>query len=206
VLSIGPAAVHLPGLVAGTAVALGGMVERLNATMLEQRSLLAQKIAEHPNCVELLISLQEEDSLQWVGALAARLPRDTFLWIRRHPSVRHRPFPALPGLEGSRYDTTLASDAALQVLLERAAVHVTEYSGVTIEAAANGVPTVATNRYAQTHFAPLIPPDLFAFAEDAAAAARKVEAILAQGERSSRRVAGADLSGIVSFVERLRAR
>jgi hypothetical protein len=154
----------------------------------------------------LLISLQEEDSLEWVGALAGRLPRDTFLWIRRHPSVRHRPFPTLPGLDGSRYDATLASDAALQMLLERTAVHVTEYSGVTIEAAANGVPTVATNRYAQTHFAPLIPPDLFAFAEDAPAAARKVEEFLAQRGRSGRHVSEPDLSRIVSFVERVRAR
>ena len=205
VLSIGPTAVHLPSLVAGAAAALEGMVERLNATMLEQRSLLAQKIAQ-PNCVELLISLQEEDSLAWVGALAAQMPRDTFFWIRRHPSMRHRPPPALPGLDGSRYDTALASDAALQMLLERAAVHVTEYSGVTIEAAANGVPTVATNRYAQSHFAPLIPPDLFAFAEDAPTAARKVEAFLAQRGRSSRGVAGPDLSGIAAFVERVRAR
>jgi hypothetical protein len=85
-------------------------------------------------------------------------------------------------------------------------VHVTEYSGVTIEAAANGVPTVATNRYAQTHFAPLIPPDLFAFAEDAPAAARKVGEFLAQRGRSSRRVAGPDLSGIVSFVDQMRLR
>jgi hypothetical protein len=208
VLAVGPIALHLPELVNSTGPQFGGAVERLRKDMQSHTALLQKRAAapfgsDTRSKIEVLISPQEGDSMEWIAALAAKLPPNVFFWIRLHPSIRHQRLPAIPDLPPDRYDISLASEVSLSALLERVSVHVTQYSAVSIEAAACGVPTVATYRYADDAFQQDIPPSLFSYADSSQSAAERIAGFLREG-RQTGWAASEDLSRIPDFLNRIR--
>jgi len=87
------------------------------------------------------------------------------------------------------------------LLLERADVHLTRFSGVTLEASAMGVPTVATEAYAGDLYGRHLPREsLHVETSPHAIAARLQSLIAGRAERHVSRLP--DLGGLVPFVER----
>ena len=94
------------------------------------------------------MSLQPVDEGGWLAEIVRQFEGNIFFWIRRHASDIHRPVPALAKGGLPWLDFSIATSTFLPILLERADVHLTRFSAVTLEAAGMDVPTIATEKYA----------------------------------------------------------
>ena len=107
----------------------------------------------------------------------------------------------LPGEIAGRSDCAIASSSLLSLLLERVDVHLTRFSGVTLEAAAMGVPTVATEPYAAYLYELQLANTAVAVAQQPRAIAALLQRAIAKEWRTDAFAfpAAAELTG---FVER----
>lgn len=131
----------------------------LDGTIRAQEEALARRA--EPFRREVLISSDDANADAWIAGIVNKLPEDVFCWIRRHPAERDRPLPDAGTLDPRRCDIDLASGVLLPLLLARVDAHFTRFSAVTLEAAAMGVPTLATQPYAAALFASHVAADLF---------------------------------------------
>ena len=104
--------------------------------MAEQKDALARRVEGMTYAGEILVTLQPGDDGRWIADVAAELSIDVFLWVRTHSLDSERVLAAFPAGLAARTDVGLASSALLPLLLDRAEVHLTRFSGVTLEAAA----------------------------------------------------------------------
>lgn len=158
-LALGPVSNLLPALANAQSVSTTEQTGSLRETIRDQEEALARRA--EPFRREVLISSDDANADAWIADLVKRLPEDVFCWIRRHPAERDHPLPDADTLDSRRCDIDLASGVLLPLLLTRIDAHFTRFSAVTLEAAAMGVPTLATQPYAAALFASHVPPDLF---------------------------------------------
>ncbi|WP_417432919.1 hypothetical protein [Hoeflea sp.] len=158
-LALGPVGNLLPALARAHPATAPGHRTALDQTICNQEAALAKRAGSLQR--EVLISSDDANADAWIADLVRRLPDDTFCWIRRHPAERDRPLRGADGLDPSGYDIELASGVLLPLILSRVDAHFTRFSAVTLEAAAMGVPTLATQPYAAALFGAHVPPELF---------------------------------------------
>ena len=96
----------------------------------------------------------------------------------------------------------MATSTFLPLLLERADVHLTRFSAVTLEAAALGIPTIATDRYAADLYESRLPPGTFWIKQSAREIAEQIESLIIARTRKSH-VEWSDLSRLVPFIEKV---
>jgi hypothetical protein len=175
---------------------------KLQQLMTQQREALARRVAELSPAGEILATLQPGDDGRWIAAVLSELSIDVFLWLRTHALDGTRVLAAIPSTFAARADAGLASLAPLPLLLDRADVHLTRFSGVTLEAAAMGVPTVATETYAADLYGRHVPDGALHVETSPRAIAARIEALIA-GRAQRRASLLPELDGLVPFVRRI---
>lgn len=197
VFAAGPLGLQMNALIKareGSGVPFAATFSRL---MQEQKAALAQRV-EGGFRHELLITLQPGNDDRWVFDVVRALPQDLFVWVRLHTMDRERKL-AIPQDIAPRLDTLLGTSSLLHLLLERVAVHITGFSGVTLEAAAMGVPTIACDSYAADLYATHVPADaLYIEPTSAGVAARVLACLAAPTSRPGSRLP--ELSGLPAFL------
>lgn len=197
VFAAGPLGLQIHALIKareGSGVPFAATFSRL---MQEQKAALAQRIDggfQH----EVLITLQPGNDDRWVFDVVRALPDNVFVWVRLHTMDRERKL-TVPEDIAPRLDTLLGTSSFLHLLLERVAVHITGFSGVTLESAAMGVPTIALDAYAADLYATLVPADALYIEPTAAGIVARVLACLAgPALRPGSRLP--ELSGLPAFL------
>lgn len=197
VFAAGPLGLQLNALIKAREGSGARFSETFSHLIQEQEAALAQRV-EGRFRHELLITLQPGNDDRWVVEVMRALPDDVFVWVRLHTMDRERKL-AIPEDISHRLDTRLGTSSFLHLLLERIAVHITGFSGVTLEAAAMGVPTIALDAYAADLYAAHVPANALYIEPTSAGIAARVIACLAppvlrQGSRLP------DLSGLPAFI------
>lgn len=196
VFPVGPIGLHLPGMIMSEHPADSRLHGVLRAQLDRERDALEDYAQSFGAEREVLVSLQPGDTGAWIGALAADLPR-TLFWMRRHGSDLGNPQQAA-GTPEMEY--ALASASTLPLLLSRVSAHVTKFSAVTLEAAAVGVPTVATHPYARELYTGIVRDDLLRVERDPREAAAALRAFLAR-PRTPASMSLPDIGGVAGFLE-----
>jgi len=161
ILGVGPIALLFPGLIESLAPGDPPACATLRDVLRKQEFDLGERVRKAGAGRKVLVSLQPGDGGDWLLPLLSELP-DLFFWVRRHGwDSEATPSRRGAGL-GPRADTDLASRCFLPLLLRRASAHLTRFSAVVLEAAAMGVPSVATERYASDLYESQIPAGLLA--------------------------------------------
>jgi hypothetical protein len=201
VFAAGPLGLQLAAIVPSQATDDRATYAKLRQLMSQQRKALAERVAGLTCAGEVLVTLQPGDDGRWISDVVRELSTDAFIWLRMHALDAERVLAALPRDFVARVDVALGSSALLPLLLERAAVHLTRFSGVTLEAAAAGVPTVATEAYAADLYGRHVPEDALRIETSPPAIAAQIEALIAgRAQRRTGRLP--DLQGLVPFVDR----
>jgi hypothetical protein len=201
VFSAGPLGLQLAAIVAEQGADERKTYTRLRQMMAQQRDALVRRARASPSAGEILVTLQPGDDGRWIFEAVRELPIDVLLWVRMHALDSARVLAAVPASLAQRAEIALASSTLLPLLLERADVHLTRFSGVTLEASAMGVPTVATEAYAGDLYGRHLPQDaLYVETSPRAIAARLQSLIDGRAEKHLSRLP--DLHGLVPFVER----
>ena len=174
----------------------------LRQLMVQQKIALAQRVDGLACAGEVLATLQPGDDGRWIAHVLRELSIDVFVWLRMHSLDGERVLAAVPRHLAVRSDARLGSSAPLPLLLDRAEVHLTRFSGVTLEAAAMGVPTVATEAYAADLYKRHVPDGALYVETSPRAVAVQIETLIAaRAQRHASRLP--DLKGLVPFVERI---
>ncbi len=199
VCAAGPLGLMLPNVTSPAERAEAESYAGLRALIGHQRAQLARHVNGRQYTGEVLVSLQPGDDGRWFSDVVREMPDGVFFWIRSHGMDRA---PAnLPGEIAGRSDCAIASSSLLSLLLERVDVHLTRFSGVTLEAAAMGVPTVATEPYAAYLYELQLANTAIAVAQKPRAIAALLQRAIAKEWRTDAFAfpAAAELTG---FVER----
>jgi hypothetical protein len=201
VFAAGPLGLQLSTIVPADAVDDRATYAKLRQLMSEQKTALADRVKNVAHTGEVLVTLQPGDDGGWVSDVVRELSIDAFIWLRMHALDSERVLAALPSGSSARVDVALGSSALLPLLLERADVHLTRFSGVTLEAGAAGVPTVVTETYAEELYGRHVPEGTLHVETSARAIAAQIEALIAgQVQRKLGRLP--ELRGLVPFVDR----
>lgn len=200
VFSAGPLGLRLVAIVPDNVVDDREPYARLRRLLAEQREALARRVDGSDSAGELLVTLQPGDHGGWVADVLRQMTIDVFVWLRTHALDGGRVLAAIPPRFASRLDATLGTSAPLPLLLDRVDVHLTRFSGTTLEAAALGVPTVATEAYAADLYEQHVGPGALHVVTSAADTARKIEALIAERKRGQVTILP-DLRGLVPFVD-----
>jgi hypothetical protein len=175
---------------------------RLRQLIAQQRKALAHRVDGLSFAGEILATLQPGDDGRWIVDVLRELSIGVFVWLRMHARDGERVLSAIPANLAARADAALGSSAPLPLLLDRADVHLTRFSGVTLEAAAMGVPTVATEGYAADLYGRHVPDGALYVETSPRAIAAQIETLIAAGaRRHASRLP--DLKGLVPFVDRI---
>lgn len=180
VLAVGPIGLHMPAVLAKSHATDGPAHRMLCATFEAQHSALAAAALGASLRHEVLVSLQPGDRGEWLVPLAMEAGPDILFWVRRHGSDLSSGAAALD-LPAATFEVDLASSSALSHLLSRVGAHITRFSAVALEAAACGVPTMATEAYAEQLYARSIPAQLLQVETETKAAGQRLRQILDQG-------------------------
>jgi hypothetical protein len=199
VFAAGPLGLQLVPVLLACEPARSSFPGRLRDLTQQQRQLLAERIGPTRYAGEVLVTLQPGSAQSWILEVLAALPSNVFVWIRLHTMESERVLSIPPDL-GSRVETRLSSSTFLPLLLERVDVHITSFSGVTLEAAAMGVPTIASDPYAADLYASRMPADALAIEQTPEAIARRVATYLV-ARPPERRNHLPDLTNLVDFIE-----
>lgn len=175
---------------------------QLRQLISEQKRALARRVSDVSFAAELVVSLQPGDSGEWIFAILQELSTSVFTWIRVHAGDRGGAAPKIPPSFSRTTDCDLSGSTLLALLLDRADVHLTRFSGVTLEAAALGVPTVATDNYAANLYGRHVPKGALFIGTSTRAVAEQIELILASPrvKRAERLPSLADLAPFVRRV------
>lgn len=202
VFAAGPLGLQLATIVPDCAVDECESYARLRQLMAQQKDALAYRVNGLTRAGEVLATLQPGDDGRWIADVLHALSIDTFVWLRTHALDGKRVLSAIPPNLATRADAALGSSAPLTLLLDRVDVHLTRFSGVTLEAAAKGVPTVATEAYASDLYGPHVPDGALYVETSPPAIAAQIEALIAS--RAERHVTRLPcLEGLVSFVDQV---
>lgn len=202
VFAAGPLGMQLSAIVPDDAVDDRESYARLRQLIAQQREALARRVGGMTHAGEILATLQPGDDGRWIAEVLRALSIDVFVWLRTHALDGERVLAAIPSSLAGRADARLGSTAPLPLLLGRADVHLTRFSGVTLEAAAMGVPTVATEAYAADLYGPHVPDGALYLEASPPAIAAQIEALIAApAQRHVRRLP--DLKDLVPFVDRI---
>lgn len=200
VFAAGPLGIHLGGVISdrdrNDPQTYSRFVDLLNV----QRQSMSQRTAVGGFRAEVLVSLQPGDNGKWVEEIVRALRGEVFFWLRRHARDDHKRSLSVSRDIREFTDSEIASSALLAVLLERVDIHLTRFSAVTLEAAALGVPTIATDPYAKDLFDERLPKHMFSIAQSADAIAECIERLIAQ-KRARVRPVLPDLNRLVSFID-----
>jgi hypothetical protein len=199
-LAAGPLGLQLATLISDTRPGDPEPYSKLRGLIAQQRSQLESRLEGRSETGEVLVSLQPADDGQWLCEIVQRLP-DVFFWVRRHGSDNSQGPLRLPDPIAGRMESVLATSALLSLLLERIHVHLTRFSAVTLEAAALGIPTVATEDYAADLFMRQVKPNMLSINQGAAMIADQIRTFLTSAdERRASRLP--NLAEIVPFIDR----
>lgn len=202
VFAAGPLGLQLATIVPASTADDRKSYARLRQLIAQQRDALARRVKGLTCAGELLATLQPGDDGRWIAGVLRELSVDVFLWLRTHALDGERVLAAIPPNLAARADAGLGSSAPLPLLLDRADVHLTRFSGVTLEAAAMGVPTVATEAYAADLYGRHVPDGALYVETSPRAIAAQIEKLIAvRAQRHASRLP--DLKGLVPFVERI---
>jgi hypothetical protein len=202
VFAAGPLGLQLATIVPDRAADDREPYARLRQLMAQQKDALAHRVDGLTYAGEVLATLQPGDDGRWIADVLRELSIDVFVWLRTHALDGERVLAAIPPSLAARADAALGSSAPLTLLLDRADVHLTRFSGVTLEAAAMGVPTVATEAYASALYGPHVPDGALCVETSPRAIAAQIEALITtRAQRRVKRLPG--LEGLVPFVDRI---
>ncbi len=202
VFAAGPLGLRLAAIVPEGATDDRESYAKLRQLMTQQSDALARRVKGLTCAGELLVTLQPGDGGGWIFDIMRELSIDVFLWLRMHARDGERILAAVPPQLAACVDVALGSSALLPLLLDRADVHLTRFSGATLEAAALGVPTIATEAYATDLYGRYVADNALYVETSPRAIALQIEALIAGRARS--RVSGLpDLRGLVPFVDRI---
>ncbi len=200
VLSIGPIGLHLPSLFAQNHQTDLPSHKTLREQLEAQISVLAAHALEAKTTHEILVSLQPGDEARWLSRAAQQIP-DCLFWVRRHGADLSEPLPELAFSGTANIEFELASKSVLPLLLDRVDLHLTRFSAVALEAAACGVPTLATESYAHQLYEQHISSQLLNIEADEAALPEAIRQLLAQNTGEKHQDLP-DIEQIVPFLER----
>jgi hypothetical protein len=178
-LAVGPIGLHLPDVVAEVHATDRPGHETLRRALASQRDALGAHARDVEARREILVSMQPGDDGRWLARLAPHLPPGTLLWLRRHGADLGRADRRVAVERPAVTESALASSSALGVLLARVDVHLTRFSALTLEAAAAGVSTFATDPYAAQLFSDRVPPGLLEVEPDPDQLGTRIERYLA---------------------------
>jgi hypothetical protein len=178
---------------------------RFRELVLQQRALLAERTRGMMNAHEIVVSLQPGDDGLWLVDVARLATSTIFFWVRHHTKDSGRAPLRFPDDLVSRIEHRLASSVLLSELLARADVHLTRFSGVTLEAAAMGVPTIATEDYAADLYRQRVPKGAIRIRRAAADIAAEINAMIAT-KPLKQATELRDIRGMVPFVNKFRSR
>jgi len=200
VLSIGPIGLHLPSIFTQNHEADLPPHKALSKQLTAQIAKLATHARKSKTTHEILVSLQPGDDARWLARAALQNP-DCLFWVRRHGADLSYPLPELASSKAPNIEFELASKSVLPLLLDRVGLHLTRFSAVALEAAACGVPTLATEPYALALYERHISPQLLTMEADEEALPEAIGKLLAENVSEKHRPLP-DIEQIVPFLER----
>jgi len=159
VLPVGPVGLHLLGVFEKQFETDKPPHKALGLKFQAQRKALDVHARQTGLAREILVSLQPGDSGNWLKPVVKALP-DCLFWVRRHGADSHLSYRDIADINPRQIEVDLASSSILPLLLDRVDLHLTRFSAVTLEAAAWGVPTLATEMYARKLYHPTVDADL----------------------------------------------
>ena len=201
VFAAGPLGLQLSTIVPAGAADDRASYAALRRLMSDQKAALIDRVKRVAHSGEVLVTLQPGDDGRWVSDVVRELSIDAFIWLRMHALDSERVLATLPSGSSARVDVALGSSVLLPLLLDRADVHLTRFSGATLEASAAGVPTVATETYAAELYGRHVPEGALHVETSPRAIAAQIEVLVAG--RAQRRLSRLpELRGLVQFVDR----
>jgi hypothetical protein len=201
VFAAGPLGLQLAAIVPANAVDDRPTYAMLRQLLSEQTQALADRVKNTKYAAEILVTLQPGDSGRWIADVLRELPIEVFIWLRTHALDAERVLAVLPPDCVNRTDVALGSSVLLPPLLDRVDLHLTRFSGVTLEAAAAGIPTLATEGYAADLYGPHVPEGSLYIETSPGSIASRIEAVIV--DRAQRHISRLpDLGGLVPFVDR----
>jgi hypothetical protein len=204
VFAAGPLGIHLGTVVSGRHPNDPPSYDRFLDLLDAQRHALIQRVGESRLRADVIVSLQPGDDGMWLEEIMRAFRGEVFFWVRRHARDSHKNFSPFSSDVAASAEYAIATSVFLPILLERADIHLTRFSAVTLEAAGLGVPTIATDIYAEDLFRERLPKDMFSIEQGPAAIVARIERLIAQ-KQVRVHAAPPDLNRLVSFVDSITA-
>jgi len=185
VLAMGPIGLHLPAIMSLPHASDQAAQHAFRAALTRQAEELKAYAEQVGARKEVLVSLQPGDDGSWLRSFASENRHGVLFWVRRHGADLLDPAHPKEIPVTGMIEAELASTCALPILLARSQVHLTRFSAVTIEAAAMGLPTIATDTYARQLYERIVPPDLLHVDADLARAAARLQELIEEPSRGA---------------------